>query len=227
MTAESPTRDRFQILPFYIVCDTSTSMKGLPISAVNSELPNIHRAIAMDPTVNDKCKLSIIGFNTKPKVELPLQRLAEVGKMPTLVAGGRTNYGALFKELRHIIEADIKKEKAAGNAVLRPIVFFISDGGATDSWIRIFDEYTDRRVNAQAPLFISFGVGEAKEDSISRVGINRAMMADKIESVPAALTAVLKSLTNSIISSSRSADTQIILPEPDSTMRILPSHDAR
>ena len=181
----------------------------------------------MDPTVNDKCKLSIISFNTKPKVELPLQRLADVEKMPTLVAGGRTNYGAMFKELRTIIASDVQSEKIAGNAVLRPIIFFISDGGATDSWINIFNEFSDHRVNKQAPVLISFGVGAAKEESISRVGVDRAMMADKIESVPAALTAILKSLTNSIISSSRTSDTRIILPEADSTMRILSSHDAR
>lgn len=223
MTSEVPVRDGFQILPFYIVCDTSTSMKGPPICAVNNELPKIHRAIAMDPTVNDKCRLAIIGFSTQPKVEMPLQRLADVKNMPTLTANGRTNYGALFKELRLIIEADITSEKIAGNAVLRPIVFFISDGGATDSWIKIFDEFTNREVNRYAPVMISFGVGKAREDSISRVGINRAMMADKIESVPAALTSVLKSLTNSIVGSSRSPDSQIILPEPDSTMRILPN----
>jgi uncharacterized protein YegL len=227
MTSESQTLDRFQILPFYIICDTSTSMKGAPISAVNNELPNIHRTIAMDPTVNDKCKLSIIGFNTKPKVELPLKRLADVGKMPTLVAGGRTNYGALFKELRNIIEADVQAEKDAGNAVLRPVVYFISDGGATDSWIKIFEAYSDRGANKQAPVFISFGVGDAKEDSIARVGIDRAMMADKVESVPAALTSVLRSLTNSILSSSRNTDPQIVLPDPDATMRILPSREAR
>jgi uncharacterized protein YegL len=147
--------------------------------------------------------------------------------MPTLVAGGRTNYGALFKELRNIIEADVQAEKDAGNAVLRPVVFFISDGGATDSWIKIFESYSDRRANKQAPVFISFGVGDAKEDSIARVGIDRAMMADRVESVPAALTSVLRSLTNSILSSSRNADPQIVLPDPDATMRILPSREAR
>jgi hypothetical protein len=53
------------------------------------------------------------------------------------------------------------------------------------------------------------------------------MMADKVESVPAALTSVLRSLTNSILSSSRNTDPQIVLPDPDATMRILPSREAR
>ena len=223
MSSATPAIERFQILPFYIVCDTSTSMRGAPINAMNSELPNIHRTVATDPTVNDKCKLSIIGFNTTPKIELPLQRLADVKKMPTLEAGGRTNYGVLFGALRSLIHTDLHLERQAGNAVLRPVVFFISDGGATDSWTRIFNEFSNRRINPEVPILISFGVGVAKEKSITKIGINRAMMADRIESVPAALTSVLRSLTNSIVSSTRNTEPHIILPEPGPTMRVLPS----
>ncbi len=213
--------DKFQILPFYIVCDTSTSMKGEPIRVVNDELPKIHNKIASDPLVNDKCRLSILSFNTDTQVDLKLQRLTEVKEMPKLSAGGRTNYGVLFRKIREIIKNDLVEVRNEGNVTLRPIVFFISDGGATDSWIKTFEEFSDRKLNPEAPILISFGVGKAKEASIIKIGINRAMMAKNIESVASALREVLKSLTNSIVNSSRESTPRIILPEPDSILKVL------
>ena len=213
--------DRFQILPFYIVCDTSTSMKGEPIRVVNDELPQIHKTIATDPLINDKCQLSVLSFNTTTQVDLPLQRLTEVKEMPKLLAGGRTNYGVFFRKFREIIKNDLAQIRNKGNAPLRPVVFFISDGGATDSWIKIFEEFSDRKLNPEAPVLVSFGVGKAKESSIIKIGIHRAMMAKNVESVPAALREVIKSLTNSIVNSSREFTPKIILPEPDSILKIL------
>jgi len=221
------SRGGFQILPFYLVCDTSTSMRGEQIKVVNSELPLIHQTIALDPIVNDKCRISIITFDTVAKIALPLQRLADVKQMPSLTAGGRTNYGVLFRELPSIIRNDLQELRNSGFATLRPIVFFISDGGATDSWIQVFDDFIDRTKNPQAPVMISFGVGTAKESAIIRVGKDRAMMANKTESVPAALRSVLKSLTSSIVGSSRSSEAGIVLPESDQNIRIVGSSDRR
>ena len=81
--------------------------------------------------------------------------------------------------------------------------------------IQVFDDFFDRTKNQQAPVMISFRIGTAIESAIIRVGQDCALMANKTESVPAALRSVHKSLTGSIVGSSRSSEAGIVLPESD------------
>jgi hypothetical protein len=73
-----------QILPFYLVCDESGSMRGEPIRTINASLPDIHAEIASNPVVADKTRFCIIGFSGSARMVLPLSDLSAITSMPAL-----------------------------------------------------------------------------------------------------------------------------------------------
>ena len=157
----------YRVLPIYLCIDESASMEGPKLEACNKALPEIHRAIASDPTVSDIVRISVISFSDSAEVLLPLSRMTDVVDFPGLVAKGGTNYGSAFTCLKQTIQDDITTLKAKGNVqVNRPIVFFISDGEPTDTnWQTVHAAVADKTWSF-SPHIISFGVGGAKEKTI-------------------------------------------------------------
>ena len=96
------------VVPFYIVCDESSSMIGNGgIEAINLGLPELHATIAADPLVSEKCRIGLISFSEKAEVLLPIARLSDVASMPGMRGRSVTSYGAAFELLRTVISADI------------------------------------------------------------------------------------------------------------------------
>jgi len=196
-------------------------MRGEPIDVVNKELREVHRLIAADPILSDVCRMSIITFSTDVRIVIPMSKLSHVETFPAIVAKGQTRLGVLFRGLGEVIRSDVERLKSESRSVLRPILFFITDGRPTDAWKRSFEAFVDRNSNTYAPNVIAFGVGDANEEVILRIGLQRALMANKTESVPAALRAVIKSMMQSIVASARATDMTLRLPESNDVLRII------
>jgi uncharacterized protein YegL len=207
-----------QILPFYLVCDESGSMKGAPLRAVNESLPDLHVEIGSNPVVADKTRFCVIGFGGSARMVLPLSDLSAVPAMPVLgYHTGGTSYGAAFQLLYDTIADDVRQLKAAGNQVYRPAVFFLSDGRPTDkrwqtSYARIADSDWPLR-----PNILAFGFGRADPATLQRVATVRAFISEKGIGPAVALREFAKSLIQSIVDSgSRSgADGSLVLAVPD------------
>lgn len=87
-----------QVLPFYLVCDESGSMKGGSLLAINASLPEIHSEVASNPVVADKTRFCIIGFSGSARMVLPLSDLSTVTDIPMLgYSTGGTHYSALLR----------------------------------------------------------------------------------------------------------------------------------
>jgi len=207
-------KDAYQAIPFYIICDESQSMEGTKLEACNKALPEIHKAIASDPIVNDKVRIGVISFSDSAEVLLPLSKMTDVVDFPGLVVKGGTNYGSAFTCLKQTIQDDITALKAQNDVkVSRPIVFFISDGEPTDTnWQTAHAAVADKNWSF-SPHIISFGVGGAQAETIrevatkvDRLGKNFAYLADDNADPGAVLKEIFKSLLGSIIGSARNAD---------------------
>jgi uncharacterized protein YegL len=227
MNTSSQPADLPKVLPFYVVCDASTSMRGEPIRAVNEELRQVHQVLSSDPLLNDLCRFAVITFASKVIEVVPLKRLASIELFPELVAQGQTRLGKCVDEISVIIRRDIDRLRAEGRTVLRPVLFFITDGRPTDAWKRRLNTFLDRTANPAAPNVIAFGVGNANEETISTIGRQRAMMARTTESVPAALRAVIRSLTQTIVGSLRDPQLRLQLPTETADLRIVQPHEDR
>jgi len=190
-----------QVLPFYLVCDESSSMSGPPIQAINDSLPKLHTEIGSNPVVADKTRFCLIGFSSKAQVLLPLADLSVVTSMPGLQAGGGTSYGSAFDLLFDTIRDDVAKLKADGNQVYRPAVFFLSDGQPTDhNWVTSYQRVTDPSWGPR-PNILAFGFGSVDAQTLQQVATVKAFIADGTMGPDQALREFAQSLIRSIVHS--------------------------
>jgi uncharacterized protein YegL len=196
-------------------------MAGSRIKAVNDGLPEIQAEILDDPIVEAKARVSVISFSTEAKLELPLTRLADVEVMPQLKAGGQTNYAKGIELARLQIDADVNRLISEGYRVLRPCVYFLTDGRPGDSWKRIRDEWVDRTINPFAPNIVSFGVANADEETLKRMSTQFSFIAIDGVSPSAAMREVLHMLTVSIVNSTRNGEMKFDIPQSDETFRVI------
>jgi uncharacterized protein YegL len=210
-----------QVFPFYILCDTSRSMRGDRIAAVNQGLPLLHQAIVSDPVVSEKIRLGVISFATEAQEDLPLSQLSHIASMPTLTAGGQTNYAKGFAKARELIDRDVEQLKSSGYSVLRPCVYFITDGRPGDGWKTVRDSWVDKTVNRYAPNIICFGVADADKEILGRVSTQYTFLADRGTSSTNALNEVMKSITSSVVSTARNNEAGIAIPAGGETFRVI------
>ena len=214
-------------MPIYIICDESQSMEGSKLDACNKALPEIHKAIAGDPIVNDKVRIGVISFSDSAEVLLPLSKMTDVVDFPGLVLKGGSNYESAFTCLKQTIQTDFANLKNKGYAnIQRPIVFFISDGEPTDNnWQAAHAAVTDKNW-LFSPHIIAFGVSGARAETIRTIatgkpGINFAYLADDNADPGAVLKEVLKSLISTIAGSVPTLkESRLHLPK--STLSLVP-----
>lgn len=158
-----------QVLPFYLLCDESGSMSGTPIQAVNDGLQKIWSELIKSPAVADKAWVSVISFSDTAEVLVPLTDLQLLSSMPGCQTKGGTNFGNAFRKMKQVIDSDVMNLKAQGFKVIRPVVFFMSDGEPTDAgWQQAHSELTEQGY-AFRPHIMSFGIGSADGRTINDV----------------------------------------------------------
>jgi uncharacterized protein YegL len=212
-----------QVLPFYVVCDESSSMSGSSIDAVNSGIAELFREIYNNPAVDAKARVGIVTFNDTARVLLPLSRLSSITQTPGCVASGSTSYAAAFRLLKSQIETDVPQLKSDGFQVHRPMVFFISDGAPNqEDWRTPLAELTDHSFHLR-PNIVSFGVSGAEASVIKEVstpltvGENNkqsfAFLAEAGVNPGAALSEIMKFITGTIVSSARQDKPTVAVPQ--------------
>jgi uncharacterized protein YegL len=191
-----------QILPFYLVCDESGSMRGEPIRTINASLPDIHIEIGSNPVVADKTRFCIIGFSGSARIVLPLSDLSVLTSIPALgYHTGGTNYGSAFDVLRDTIADDVQRLKANRDQVYRPAVFFLSDGRPTDKhWQTSYRRVADSGWPLH-PNILAFGFGKVDPATLQQVATVKAFIAETGMGPAAALREFAKSLIQSIVNS--------------------------
>jgi len=120
-------------LPVYILVDTSGSMRGEPINAVNSGLQAMLSAMRQDPYALETIWLSIITFDVEAREYLPLPPLAKaVLEEIEDPNAGATFLGAALKLLLICVERDVKKATADLKGDWRPLLCVVTDGSPSD-----------------------------------------------------------------------------------------------
>jgi uncharacterized protein YegL len=195
-------------------------MEGDRINTINAALPELHDEISVNPRVSDKAHFGLIAFATTAVVRLRLSDLSDVAEMPELIAQGTTNYTAAFDLLHDTIEKDWLRLRGLQHSVLRPVVFFLSDGmpsdaegnlDVTNSWAAAYDALISPDFPAH-PNIIAFGIGECDAEIVRRVATFKAFVQnDDALSPAAALREFAGSLSRSIV---RSVSRSDVMAEP-------------
>ncbi|MCH0564488.1 MULTISPECIES: hypothetical protein [unclassified Streptomyces] len=159
-----------QLLPVYVLADESGSMASY-VGDLNEGMKSLHVALLGEPMAAAKVRFSVLGFSNSVVEHLVLADLRSENELPRLSAGGGTNYDAAFAALLERIPQDVQTLKAQGYKVLRPAVFFLSDGQPTcgEEWRQTHGRLIDRKVTGAAPNVIAFGIGGARAETILAV----------------------------------------------------------
>ena len=95
-------------LPIYLLIDTSGSMLGEPIAAVETGIQTLLSTLRQDPYALETAYLSVIKFDSDAQQLIPLTELSDF-QAPSFVASGMTSLGRALSLLAKKIETEVVK----------------------------------------------------------------------------------------------------------------------
>ena len=169
--------DTYKRLPVYLLIDTSGSMAGAPMAAVNEGLKIFENVIRNDPHCRESVHVSIVRFSSDASQLIPL---TEAGRFnaPTLSASGGTALSRGIAALRLAIQGEIKPRSADYSGDYRPLVFLFTDGqpNTADTWQQEYKALQETR-GCKPGLFVAIGAGkEANEVMLRQIAPQQTYM---------------------------------------------------
>jgi uncharacterized protein YegL len=199
-------------LPAYLVLDTSTSMAKFE-TLLNNTLLHIYDTLYTHPEISEFIHLSVISFNTDAHVVTPMTDIEQLQSLPSVTCSGATNFVPMCKLVRDRIDQDIEALSAASVAVLRPVVFVLTDGAPTDRPVGTWKDGADLLQDLswkRHPHIVTYGFGSASETVLSSLATAAAYLAEGDPSqTGAALSAALASMLNSLVASAKVQQLQV------------------
>jgi uncharacterized protein YegL len=120
-------------LPVYFLLDTSGSMNGEPIQALNNALSAMVNTLRADAQASETLWLSIITFDREVKEIAPLTELPSF-QLPEIICppSGPTNTGKALELLYEKVNKEIRKGTPTQKGDWRPLLFIFTDGKPSD-----------------------------------------------------------------------------------------------
>jgi uncharacterized protein YegL len=145
--------------PCVLLLDTSGSMNGEPVRALNEGLAAFRAELLQDSLARRRVEVAIVTFGGEVTV---LQDFVTVDEFtaPTLQAGGLTPMGGGVLKALELIDARKTRYKANGVAYYRPWVFMITDGAPEGEPDGVIQQAIQRiKTDESAKRVAFFGVG--------------------------------------------------------------------
>lgn len=154
--------------PCVLVLDTSGSMEGDPIQALNDGLQAFQTDIQEDKLARRRTEIAIVTFGDGGVQRI--QDFIEAGRFaaPTLVAAGRTPVGEAINQALDLVDSAKAEYQSNGIPYYRPWVFLITDGEPTDEW-KAAAERVHAAEAANALNFFAVGVGDADMSMLAQI----------------------------------------------------------
>lgn len=164
-----PDKEGDLVWPCYILFDESASLNDLKLEAVKQTLQCISLALITDPLADLLVRLGVVTFSDAAEESIPLSKLSDLSHLLGAVSRGGSNYTAAFTTVKLVIDRDIPYLRSVGFRVLRPFIYFISDGKPTSTdWLTAHAALMSSN-NQFAPNILSCGVTGAVGEVIKEV----------------------------------------------------------
>ena len=169
--------------PCALLLDTSGSMEGEPIAALNAGLREFRSDIIGDPVALKRVEVAVITFDNTVRL---VQDFVTPDRFepPVLTAQGLTHMGAALHTVLDMVEQRKIRYKEAGIAYYRPWILMITDGdplgeipGFVEDAIRRMrrDVFTDKIV------FFTVAVEGTDTIQLARMGFDSVLKLDGLK----------------------------------------------
>jgi len=121
-------------LPVYFLLDTSGSMNGEPIQALNNAMSGMINTLRSDAQASETLWISIITFDRDVNEIAPLTELPSF-QLPEIVCpkSGPTFTGKALEMLYHKVNKEVRKGTPTQKGDWRPLLFIFTDGEPSDA----------------------------------------------------------------------------------------------
>jgi uncharacterized protein YegL len=165
---ESPSNYEQKSICCFLV-DTSGSMQGSKIQALNAGLKQFYQDIITDSVVSNRLEVAIVEFNNTARLRVS-PGLAENISIPELKADGGTD---LQRGVELAIDTINKRKeyyRETGQPYLRPWIILITDGEPDkENDINDIKRMINKGVDNKNFIFLPIGVKDANLDVLSEI----------------------------------------------------------
>jgi uncharacterized protein YegL len=160
--------------PCVLLLDTSYSMHGARIDALNDGLRAFQVDVRDDPLAQRRVEVAVITFGGS--VQTAQEFVTADGFVaPALTASGDTPMGAAINRALDLVRARKEEYRANGIAYYRPWLFMITDGAPTDEW-----QGAAQRIRAEEAAsglaFFAVGVADANMHTLAQIAARKPVM---------------------------------------------------
>ncbi len=161
-----------------LLLDTSASMAGEPIAALNASLTAFQQDLQEDPLARRRVEIALITFGHGGVMKI--QDFVPAGDFvaPVLEAAGGTPMGEAMTVALDLVRDRKSEYKKNGIAYYQPWVFMITDGAPNpDSPWREAARRAQSEISAKSLLFFAVGVADADKQVLCQI-TPRVLMLD-------------------------------------------------
>jgi len=207
-------------LPVYFLLDTSGSMYGEPIEALNNALSGMINTLRTDAQALDSLWIAIITFDREVKEIVPLTELASF-QLPSISCpqSGPTHTGLALEMLYKKVKSDILLGTANQKGDWKPLLFLFTDGKPSD--IMLYREMIPKIKAVNFGSIIACAAGNLADDSLLKELTDNVVHLDSADS--ATLKTFFKWVSETIEQGNKSQGTgeTVALPPPPSEITIV------
>ena len=207
-------------LPVYFLLDTSGSMYGEPIHALNNALSGMINTLRQDPQALVSLWISIITFDRDVNEVCPLTELA-MFQLPEITCpqSGPTHTGKALELLYTKVQSDIKKSTENQKGDWKPLLFLFTDGKPND--LLVYREIIPKIKSLNFGAIVCCAAGNLADDSLLKELTNDVVHLDNADS--ATLKQFFKWVSETIEQGNKSQGTgeSVALPPPPSEITLV------
>ncbi|MBL8485314.1 MAG: VWA domain-containing protein [Rhodocyclaceae bacterium] len=204
----------------YLCIDTSGSMNGEPIVAVNAGLQALLTSLRSNPYALDSVHLAITTFDSEIKEVLPMTAVADV-TLPEITCpkSGATLLGAALEHIFEQVQRDVRKTTSAEKGDWKPILVILTDGKPTDTLA--FSEVIPRLQSCGFAKIVACAAGPKADPAQLKRLTEHVVSLDTMDASSFSKFFEWVSATFSKDSQSRGATASVDLPPPPPEVNIV------